>query len=215
MLGDTSHPVRLVFLHSLDIADSHLANQIGILAKRFIRPAPARVAGNVHDRAHGRGDAHRPRLLPDNLAHFLGQFRLPCGRHVRHGREQRASRRRIPAQVFRLERDRNPQTRLFHKILLNLIRHMGNLPGRCKSQRRKLGKTPVTVRIFFPHRLVRDFPHRRKYRQIPAKLRRLFLQRHARKQIFHANLHRLCAILVQHHKSFLLLSFFGISPVPS
>ena len=209
MLGDAGHAFFVRALHALDVLDAHAADEVGVLAVGLIGAAPAGVAADVDDRAHGRVDAHGAALLPDDGGHLPGQFWLPGGAHVDLGREQGAAGGGVAAEVLGLEGDGNAQAGLFHKVALDFIGDLGDLLRVHDAHHGILGEAAVPVGEFPAQSLQAHLAvHDEGGGQVAAELGGFFLQRHAGQQVFHALRYRAGRVFVQFHKK--LLSVRGL-----
>ena len=73
--------------HSVDYAACHPGSQIDVLAVGLFHPGPARLAGEVDDRAVGNAGAYGAQFCGHGPADLLHQRPVPGGRQAYAGRE--------------------------------------------------------------------------------------------------------------------------------
>ena len=200
MLGDAGDALFLLALHPLDIMDTHLADEIGVLAISLIGAAPAGVAGDVDDGAHGTVDTDSPALLPDDRGHLLGQFRLPSGTDVDLGGEEGAARGRITAEVLGLEGHRDAEAGVFDEVMLQVVGDLCDLHRVHDADHRILGEAAVSVGELFGQLLFVYLAFgQHRGGQVAAELCGFFFQRHPAEQVFDTLGDRTAAVLVNLH----------------
>ncbi len=87
----------------------HDRAQIRVFARAFDNAAPAGIAGDVHHRREGPGDAGRPRFDGRDAGGPLDGYRVPTARfRKRHGKD-----RPIAVQDIEAEKKRDLQPRFF------------------------------------------------------------------------------------------------------
>lgn len=213
VLGNAGHAVRFAGLHTPDVVDAELGDQIRVLAEGLVGAAPAGVPGDVDHRAHGRCDAHGPALFADDGGHLTGQVRPPGARQVHHGGEKRAPCPGVAAQILALQGHGNAQAGLLHKVALYLIGDMGD-EGRVRQARQGVLGEPAVAVGEQPAQgvLVHPAVPEESGGQVAAQLGGLFLHRHAGQQILHAGFYRLGWVFVQFHVSHLFFLRMIIVP---
>ena len=195
------HALLVRALHALDVLDAHAADEVGVLAVGLVGAAPAGVAADIDDRAHGRVDAHGAAFLPDDGGHLPGQLRLPGGAHVDLRREQRAAGGGVAAEVFSLEGDGDAQAGLLNKITLDLVGDAGDLLRVHDANHRVLGKAAVAVGELLAQRVQADLAVRDEGGgQVAAELGGLFLQGHAGEKVLDTFGYRAGRVFVEVHR---------------
>ena len=200
MLGDAGDALFVRALHPLDVMDAHLTDEVGILAVGLVGAAPAGVAGDVDDGAHGTVDAHGPALLPDDGGHFFGQLRLPSGADVDLGGEEGAACRGIAAEVFGLEGHRDAEAGVLDEVMLQVVGDLCDLHRIHDADHGVLGDPAVSVGEFFGQFLLVHLAlGQHRGGQVAAELSGFFFQCHPAEQILDPLSDRTAAILVNFH----------------
>ena len=207
---------QVVTLETPHRGDAQFGDQIGVLAIRLLNPSPALVAGDIDDRSQRQMDAAQAHLARGDVEHVLEQFGVP-GRGQADGlREAGRVRRDIAVQRLLVEEQRNAEAGFLdrpalrgidvvHRFAFIAIERPGIGTGRLGAGLDTLsvvraGDLSEAVGIVFGGPLGREIAGRGLDLGLVLPdadhLGDLFLERHAREQVFHPGLDRLAGVAV-------------------
>ena len=101
-----------------DHRGSHLRSQINVFAVGFLHAGPARLPGQVDDRAVADGGPLRLQFRADDPAHFLHKFRVPGGRQADRGGEHGRADGHVPVRRLFRQHDGDTQPGRIHRVPL-------------------------------------------------------------------------------------------------
>ncbi len=108
-------------LQSFDRRDTHLADQVGILAERLLDAAPARIASDIDDRGQRQTHAARAYLARGHRVDRAQQSRVPARGERDRLRKARGAARRVAVQTLLVEQDRNPEAGARQGVALQAV----------------------------------------------------------------------------------------------
>ena len=97
---------------------SHLGRQMDVLSISLLHAGPARIAGQVDDRAVPDRRPLRPEFGADRPSHLLHELRIPARSQADAGGEHRRADGHVPVRGLLGQHDGNAQPRRVHRIPL-------------------------------------------------------------------------------------------------
>ena len=94
---------------------------MGVLAKRFFQPSPTRVAAEIEHGGVGFVGAAGARFAGGTVKRLLHQCRMPTRCHRQRHRKDRRVVRRMTMRALAANQSRNPQSRLFFQLTLQVV----------------------------------------------------------------------------------------------
>ena len=208
-LAGREHAGLALALQAFHRRNSHLADQVGVLAESFLDAAPARIARDIDhggERLTHAAGADLARRHDVDRAHQRG---VPAGGQGDGLRKAGGADRRIAVQSFLVKQNGNAEPRAGHGVVLQGVHEAnrpGNIPpahhpgrggaGGIRRPRKRADAVGILDRHFGRIELQPGVEHVGLVLPDAEHLRDFLLQRHARQQVFDARFNRLFGVLV-------------------